>query len=129
MVAHTGNSSVCLSQSSSLGPWVLDSGASDHVTGNKNLFFFLSTSGFLSTITSANGSQTRSEEIGTVQILPSLSVTSVLYVLNCPFNLLSVSRLTRTLDCIVTFTNSNVTLQNRSSFFDSIEKLTTSVFP
>ncbi|PNX56612.1 hypothetical protein L195_g058292, partial [Trifolium pratense] len=30
-VAHTGNSSVCLSQSS-LGPWVLDSGASDHVT-------------------------------------------------------------------------------------------------
>ncbi|PNX57468.1 hypothetical protein L195_g050416, partial [Trifolium pratense] len=28
-VAHTGNSSVCLSQSS-LGPWVLDSGASDH---------------------------------------------------------------------------------------------------
>ncbi|XP_073225181.1 uncharacterized protein [Cicer arietinum] len=32
-VAHTGNSSVYLSHSSSLGPWVLDSGASDHVTG------------------------------------------------------------------------------------------------
>ena len=110
MVAHTGNSSVCLSQSSSLGPWVLDSGASDHVSGNTNLFSSLSTSGFLPTITSANSSQTRSEGVDTVQILPSLYVTSVLYVPNCPFNLLSVNRLTRSLDCIVTFTNSNVTL-------------------
>ncbi|XP_058781179.1 uncharacterized protein LOC131655309 [Vicia villosa] len=114
-VAHTGNSSACLSQSSSLGPWVLDSGVSDHVTGNKNLFTSLSTSGVLPTITSANGSQTQSEGIGTVQILPSLSVTSALYVPNYPFNLLSISRLTRSLDCIVTFTNSNVILQDRSS--------------
>ncbi|KAK2377577.1 putative mitochondrial protein [Trifolium repens] len=113
-IAHTGNSSVCLSQSS-LGPWVIDSGASDHVTGNKSLFSSLSTSGFLPSITSANGSQTQSQGIGTVQILPSLSVDSVLYVPGCPFNLLSVNRLTRSLDCIVTFTNSNVTLQDRSS--------------
>lgn len=54
-VTHTGNSSACLSQSSSLGSRILDSGASDHVTNNKNLFSSLSTSGFLSTITSANG--------------------------------------------------------------------------
>ncbi|XP_029127409.1 uncharacterized protein LOC114915976 [Cajanus cajan] len=32
-VAHTGNSTVCLSHSTSIGPWVLDSGASDHLTG------------------------------------------------------------------------------------------------
>lgn len=57
-VAHTGNSFVCLSQSSSLRPWILDSGASNHVTSNKNLFYSLSTSSFLSTITSVNGSQT-----------------------------------------------------------------------
>ncbi|XP_073224857.1 uncharacterized protein [Cicer arietinum] len=78
-VAHTGNSSVYLSHSSSLGPWVLDSGASDHVTGNKGLFSSLSTSGFLPTITSANGTQTRSQGVGTVHILPSISVASVLY--------------------------------------------------
>lgn len=70
VVAHTGNSSVCFSQSTPIGPWVLDSGVSDHVTGNKGLFSSLSTSGFLPSITSANGSQTRSQGIGTVQILP-----------------------------------------------------------
>ncbi|XP_058772610.1 uncharacterized protein LOC131646641 [Vicia villosa] len=78
-VAHIGNTSVCLSQSSPLGLWVLDSGASDHVTGNKGFFSSISTSGFLPSINAANGSQTQSQGIGTVQILPSLSIASVLY--------------------------------------------------
>ncbi|XP_073221256.1 uncharacterized protein [Cicer arietinum] len=78
-VAHTGNSFVYLSHSSSLGPWVLDSGASDHVTGNKGIFSLFSTSGFLPTITSANGNQTRSQGVGTVHILSSILVASVLY--------------------------------------------------
>ncbi|XP_073224771.1 uncharacterized protein [Cicer arietinum] len=78
-VAHTSNSSIYLSHSSSLGPWVLDSGASDHVTGNKGLFSSLSASGFLPTITYANGTQTRSQGVGTVHILPSISVAYVLY--------------------------------------------------
>lgn len=90
-VAHTSNSSICFSRSSPLGPWVLDSGASDHVTGNKGLFSSLSTAGYLPSITVANGSQTRSQGIGTAQILLSLSVTSVLYVPTCLFILLSVS--------------------------------------
>jgi len=37
-VAPTGNSKVCLSHSPPLG-CVLDSGASDHVTGNSSIFF------------------------------------------------------------------------------------------
>ncbi|XP_073224874.1 uncharacterized protein [Cicer arietinum] len=78
-VAHTGNSSAYLSHSSSLGLWVLDSVASDHVTSNKGLFSSFSTSGFLPTITSANGTQTRSQGVGIVHILPSISVASVLY--------------------------------------------------
>jgi len=41
-VSHTGNSSASFSQSSSIGHWVLDYGASDHVTGNKSLFSSLS---------------------------------------------------------------------------------------
>ncbi|RVW93037.1 Retrovirus-related Pol polyprotein from transposon RE1 [Vitis vinifera] len=32
-IAQTGNVSVCFTQSPSLGPWILDSGASDHISG------------------------------------------------------------------------------------------------
>ena len=41
-VAHTGTSFVGLTQSSSPGPWIFYSGATDHITGNKSLFSSLS---------------------------------------------------------------------------------------
>jgi len=37
-VAHTCTSFVGLTQSLSIGPWVLDLGATYHITGNKSLF-------------------------------------------------------------------------------------------
>ncbi|KAG8642840.1 hypothetical protein MANES_12G129950v8 [Manihot esculenta] len=32
-IAHSGNSFACLTKSSPVGPWILDSGASDHISG------------------------------------------------------------------------------------------------
>jgi len=40
-VAHTCISFVGLTHSNSLDPWVLDLGATDHITGNKSLFSFV----------------------------------------------------------------------------------------
>ena len=36
-VTQPGNASACLTHISSLGPWILDSRASDHISGNKDL--------------------------------------------------------------------------------------------
>ena len=56
-------------------------------------------------ITFANGSQTMAKGIGSACSLPSIPVTSVLYVLDCPFNLISISKLTRNLNCLITFSD------------------------
>ncbi|RVW43726.1 hypothetical protein CK203_080486 [Vitis vinifera] len=85
-VAQLGNASTCLTHTSSLGPWILDSGASDHLSG-----------------------------IGLALPLPSLPLTSVLYTPECPFNLISISKITRTLNCSITFSDKFVTLQDRST--------------
>ena len=44
-----------------------------------------------------------------------MSVDSVFYVLGSLFNLLSISHLTHSLNCIVSFTEDSVILQDRSS--------------
>ncbi|RVW78786.1 Retrovirus-related Pol polyprotein from transposon TNT 1-94 [Vitis vinifera] len=78
-VAQPGNASACLTHTSSLGPWILDSGASDHLSGNKDLFSSITTTSALPTVTLANGSQTVAKGIGLALPLPSLPLTSVLY--------------------------------------------------
>ncbi|RVW58902.1 Retrovirus-related Pol polyprotein from transposon RE2 [Vitis vinifera] len=114
-VAQPGNASACLTHTSSLGPWILDSGASDHLSGNKDLFSSITTTSALPTVTLANGSQTVAKGIGLALPLPSLPLTSVLYTPECPFNLIFISKITRTLNCSITFSDKFVTLQDRST--------------
>ena len=53
--------------------------------------------------------------IGLAHPLPSLPLYSVLYVPKCPFNLISISKITHTLNCSITFSDKFVTLQDRST--------------
>ena len=64
-------------------------------------------------VTLANGSQTIAKGIGSTCPLPSPPLTSVIYVPDFPFNLISISKLTRDLNCLNTFSNHFVTLQDR----------------
>ena len=89
----------CLSHSS--GPWILDSGASDHLSGNKDFFSYLTITSPLPMITLANGSQTMVKEVCSVCPLSSEPLTFVLYVPNCPFNMISISKLTRDFNCLI----------------------------
>jgi len=60
----------------------------------------------------ANGYRVPSHGVGTINLFASLSIDNVLYVLGFPFNLLSISRLTRSLDCVISFTKYFVSLQD-----------------
>ena len=73
-------------------------------------FFLVLPFRLLYTITLANGSQTIAKGIGSACPLPSLPLTSVLYVLDFPFNLISISKLTHDLYCVLTFSHNSVTL-------------------
>ena len=114
-IAQTSNASTCLTHISSLRPWILDSGASDHTFSNKDLFSSLTTTSTLPTVTLANSSQTMAKGIGLARPLPSLPLTSVLYTPECPFNLISISKITCTLNCSIIFSDKFVTLQDQST--------------
>ena len=109
-VTQIGNASVCLSHSSGL--WILDSGASDHLSSDKDFFSSLTITSHFPMITLANGSQTMAKGIDSACPLPSVPLTFVLYVLKCPFNLIYISKLTRDLNCLITFSDNSVTLQD-----------------
>lgn len=97
-----------LTHSTSFGPWVLDSGVTDHISGNKSFFSSLSTMSYSPSIIMAIGSKVTSHGDGNINLFPSLSIDNVRF----PFNLLSISHLTHSLDCIISFPKDFVYLQN-----------------
>ena len=107
------NAFACLSHS--FGPWILDSGASDHISNNKDIFSSLTITSPLPMIALANGSQTTAKGIGSTCPHPSIPLTSILYVPNSPFNMISISKLTRNSNYLITFSDNYVTLQDRST--------------
>ena len=115
-VVQTGNvynASACLSHLS--GSWILDFEASDHNFGNKDLFSSPTITSPLPMITLANGSPTIAKVIGSVSPLPSIPLTSVIYISDSPFNLISTCKLTRNLNCLITIYDNSITLQDRNT--------------
>ena len=88
--------------SSSSPSWVIDSGASDHMTGNSSLLSHTSSPCSPSFVTVANGTKTPVQGKGTVTT-SDLTLSDVLYLPEFPFNLLSVHKLTLALNCSVAF--------------------------
>jgi len=71
--------------------WVIYPGASDHMTENKSIQSTLNSISLLLPVTLADGYTSYTEGVGTANDIPSLSLSSVLYALKFPFNLLLVS--------------------------------------
>lgn len=98
---QTDNPVACVSSSST--QWVIDSGASDHMTGNSNVFSTYSPSSPGATVTLADGSFVPVLGRGSAVATSSLPLSSILYLPKFPFNLLSISQITRALNCFVSF--------------------------
>ncbi|KAJ9553824.1 hypothetical protein OSB04_017869 [Centaurea solstitialis] len=88
---------------SSPSNWIIDSGASDHMTGNHSLLCKFNEHRSFHEVEVANGSILQAIGSGTVRLSESMSLSSVLCLPKFTFNLLSVSKITRTLNCSVKF--------------------------
>jgi len=105
----------CFSTSFKDTKWIIDSGASDHITPHFHLLTSVSqlkTPGF---ITMPNGKQSKITHVGSVQLTPTLLLTNVLLVPDFQFNLLSVHKLCQQITGKVIFTPSNCILQGLTS--------------
>ena len=80
--------------------WILDSGATDHMTYDANDFSERS-SPRRTSIANANGDISLVKGAGTVRISPALSLTNTLLVPSLSHKLLSVSQVTKELNCVV----------------------------
>ncbi|RVX10421.1 Retrovirus-related Pol polyprotein from transposon TNT 1-94 [Vitis vinifera] len=83
--------------------WIMDSGASDHMTGNLMVFHEYTPCHNNSSVRIADGTLSRVFGTGSVIISKDITLHSVLYVPKLDCNLLSISRLTQDLNCVTKF--------------------------
>nr|CAN74438.1 hypothetical protein VITISV_022954 [Vitis vinifera] len=87
---------------SSSNKWIIDSSATNHMTGNHKTFSTFRTHS-APPVTVADGSTYEIKGSGTVKPTSSITLSSVLNLPNLAFNLISVSKLTKNLNCSVSF--------------------------
>lgn len=102
--AHSGTfaSTFSASVSSPSHSLIIDSGASDHMTGTSSLLFSYFICFGNDKVCIVDGSYSSIASKRNIPITPSLPLLSV-HVLKFTLNLLSVSHLTKSLNCSVTF--------------------------
>lgn len=112
-VAQKGNSPIALLWNhASSNFWIIDSGASEHMTGNLWILQSYSPCITSSSVRIAHGSRAKVFDSGTVHISNYLTLHSVLFVPDLGCIILSVRRLDRDLKCITKFSSILVIFRN-----------------
>ena len=101
MAPSTSSTSALVASSSS--SWIIDSGASSHMTGTSSLLSSYHPTPSHPPVTIADGWPCPVQGGGTTRVIPSLSLCQILYVPSFPVNLLSISAIARALPCTFTF--------------------------
>ena len=94
--------------------WILDSGASMHMTGRRDLFDWLR-KWETACVELPDGTKTVANEMRYVKLSKDLCLKNVLYVPSLKCNLISIGQLLKEKDYIVTFTDSFCVIQDRTS--------------
>ncbi|OIT06939.1 hypothetical protein A4A49_61595, partial [Nicotiana attenuata] len=81
--------------------WILDSGATNHMTFKRSLLTNTKTLVYPFLVTLPNGYKVKVTLIGDVVVSPKFTLRKVLFVPSFKYNLISVHSLTIQLDCIV----------------------------
>ena len=98
---ESGKTNTCFISSSST--WVIDSRATDHMTDNSSLFTTFQSHPSTLIVTLADRSTSGVLRSGTIHLNPLIILTYVLSLPQFFFNLISVSKLTRTLNFSISF--------------------------
>ncbi|CAL8163118.1 unnamed protein product [Prunus armeniaca] len=114
-VVAAASTNLCVSDSipgTGSNTWIIDTGASDHMTYDAKFFDELSSNTRDPYITSANGLPSPITGEGTISLTPTLSLSRALLVPNIHCNLLSVGRLLDTLNASATFYPTHCSFQD-----------------
>ncbi|RVW71473.1 Retrovirus-related Pol polyprotein from transposon TNT 1-94 [Vitis vinifera] len=115
-LAHKGNFlSAFIAGKKCKKPWIVDSGASDHMTGAATIFDTYSSCPNNLTVRIADGSLSKVAGTGSVVLSRDLTLNSVLLVPNLDCNLLSISKLTKEKRCITNFSSTHCEFQDLDS--------------
>ncbi|RVW34501.1 Retrovirus-related Pol polyprotein from transposon RE1 [Vitis vinifera] len=96
-------------------PWIVDTGASDHMTGDAVILQNYKPSNGHSSVHIANGSKSKIVGTGSIKLTKDLYLDSVLHVPNLDCNLLSISKLARDLQCVTKFYPNSCVFQDLKS--------------
>jgi hypothetical protein len=91
--------------------WVLDSGATNHITGNRTLLHNYQKNSIQDFVYVANGEKMKIHGYGTIKVFLK-NIEQVLHIENCTFNLLSIGKLSQELSCEIIFSKKNVFFQD-----------------
>lgn len=112
IVSHKSTS--CISQSGiDHIPWLIDSGTSIHIVGNVSLFSTISLPKIPHFITLVDGSKVGAKGITHVSPTTFIVLNSILFIPGSPFNLISLSQLTRSYNCSITFDADSFVIHER----------------
>ena len=91
--------------------WILDTGATHHVCCSLNSFDSVIPT-FNSFVTLPNGNSVPVKNTGSIRLLPSLTLSNVLFVPDFFFNLISISALTKTHQISINFLSDSYVIQD-----------------